>query len=190
MIFILVLLAALFAAAGAQAQDAGPVERWGSKEVTLAGPRDGNPFLEVELSATFRLGARSLEVEGFYDGEGQYKLRFMPDATGEWEYETHSNRAALDGKRGKFTVVAAKPGNHGPVRVKGVHHFGYEDGTPFWQVGTTSYGWTHQPEALERQTLATLASGPFNKIRMLVFPNQDVKHQPPRFPFEGAPPKA
>lgn len=185
-----VAFAFLAIGAAAQAQDADPVQRWGSKELTLAGPSDGNPFMEVELSATFRQGARSLAVEGFYDGDGQYKLRFMPDATGEWEYETRSNRAALNGRRGKFTVVAAQPGNHGPVRVKGIHHFGYEDGTPFWQVGTTSYGWTHQPEPVERQTLATLAAGPFNKIRMLVFPNQDVRHQPPRFPFEGSPPKA
>ncbi|XLZ73129.1 DUF5060 domain-containing protein [Massilia sp. SR12] len=177
------------AQAQSQAQDAAPVERWGSKELTLAGPRDGNPFLEVDLSATFRQGARTVVVDGFYDGEGQYKLRFMPDAVGEWEYETRSNRPALDGKRGKFTVGPAQQGNHGPVQVKGTHHFAYADGTPFWQVGTTSYGWTHQSEATERQTLATLAGAPFNKVRMLVFPNQDVKHQPPRFPFEGTPPK-
>jgi hypothetical protein len=187
---LLVLLAALFAAAGAAAQEGAPVERWGSKELALAGPREGNPFLEVELSATFRQGTRAQTVDGFYDGDGQYKLRFMPDASGEWEYQTHSNRPALDGRRGKFTVVAAKAGNHGPVRVRGVHHFGYEDGTPFWQVGTTSYGWTHQTEATERQTLATLADAPFNKLRMLVFPNHDVRHQPPRFPFEGTPPRA
>lgn len=187
-----VLLAALLlAAAGAavHAQDTAPVERWGSKELTLDGPRDGNPFLEVDLAATFRQGARAIVVDGFYDGEGRYKLRFMPDSVGEWTYETRSNRPALDGKRGKFTVGPAQQGNHGPVQVKGTHHFAYADGTPFWQVGTTSYGWTHQPEATERQTLATLAAGPFNKVRMLVFPNQDVKHQPPRFPFEGTPPK-
>ena len=108
---LLVLLAALFAAAGAAAQEGAPVERWGSKELALAGPREGNPFLEVELSATFRQGTRAQTVDGFYDGDGQYKLRFMPDASGEWEYQTHSNRPALDGRRGKFTVVAAKAGN-------------------------------------------------------------------------------
>jgi hypothetical protein len=187
----LVLLAAMAMAAIAplRAQDLELVERWSSKEIALPGPSDGNPFIDVEFSATFRQGTRAIAVDGFYDGEGRYKVRFMPDAVGEWAYETRSNRAALDGKRGRFTVTAARPGNHGPVRVKGVHHFAYEDGTPFWQVGTTSYGWTHQPEALERQTLATLAAGPFNKVRMLAFPNHDVKHQPPRFPFEGQAPK-
>jgi len=186
---VAVLAALSLASFGAQAQDREPVERWGSKEITLAGPADGNPFMEVELSATFSQGAHKITVDGFYDGEGQYKLRFMPDTVGDWEYETASNRPALHGKRGQFMVVAPSAGNHGPVRVHNTWHFGYEDGTPFRQVGTTSYGWTHQPEALQQQTLRTLAAGPFNKVRMLVFPNQDVKHMPPRFPFEGRAPK-
>jgi hypothetical protein len=95
----LLLLAALCTGAAAQAQDAVPVERWDFKELALSGPRDGNPFTEVELSATFRQGGRILTVDGFYDGDGQYKLRFMPDALGEWEYETHSNVPALDGRQ-------------------------------------------------------------------------------------------
>lgn len=173
-----------------QAPANGPVERWGSAEIALPGPSGGNPFLEVDLSATFRQGARTLRVAGFYDGEGQYRIRFMPPETGEWQYETHSNRAELNGRKGKLTAVAPSAGNHGPVRVKGTHHFAYEDGTPFWQVGTTSYAWTHQTEALQQQTLATLAGAPFNKLRMAVFPNHDDQDEPPRFPFAGQPPKA
>ncbi|MGV7206335.1 DUF5060 domain-containing protein [Oxalobacteraceae bacterium A2-2] len=165
------------------------VERWGSTDIDLAGPSGGNPFMEVQLSATFRQGQRTLEVPGFYDGDGHYKVRFMPDTVGAWEYQTHSNRAELDGKRGSLEVVAARPGNHGPVGVRNTWHFGYADGTPFWQVGTTSYAWIHQNEALERQTLDTLAKSPFNKLRMAVFPNHDDQGEPPRYPFPGQPPK-
>ena len=182
------VLAAPWSAASPTAAPA-VVERWGSTEIALSGPSAGNPFMEVELSATFRQGGRTLKVAGFYDGDGQYKIRFMPPETGEWEYETQSNRAELSGRKGTLTAVAPSAGNHGPVRVKNTHHFAYEDGTPFWQVGTTSYAWAHQTEALEQQTLATLAGAPFNKLRMAVFPNQDVKNQPPRFPFPGQPPK-
>jgi len=168
---------------------AASVERWGSTEIALTGPSAGNPFMEVELSATFRQGGRTLKVPGFYDGDGKYVIRFMPDQTGEWTYETASNRPELNGKTGSITAVAPSAGNHGPVRVKNTWHFAYEDGTPFWQVGTTSYAWTHQTEALQKQTLSTLAASPFNKIRMAVFPNHDDKNVPPRYPFAGKPPK-
>lgn len=51
--------------------------------------------------------------------------------------------------RGVFTVTPAKPGNHGPVRVKNTFHFAYADGTPYRPIGTTCYSWTHRPEAME-----------------------------------------
>lgn len=168
------------------------VERWGSTDIVLAGPSTGNPFLDVELSATFRNGARTLKVPGFYDGDGRYIIRFMPDAVGAWEYETQSNAPELNGKKGSITATAPGKDNHGPVRVKNTWHFAYEDGTPFWQVGTTSYAWTHQAEALEEQTLRTLAAAPFNKMRMGVFPKRYEynKNEPRFYPFEGKPPKA
>jgi len=182
------------ARAAAPSVDAGmasgsaPVERWGSFEVQLNGPDSGNPFLEVELSAEFRQGGRSVPVAGFYDGDGVYKIRFMPDSAGSWTYTTRSNRPALDGKTGQLTVVAPRSGNHGPVGVRNTFHFAYADGTPFRQVGTTSYAWTHQNDALQRQTLQTLATSPFNKLRMAVFPNHDDKGEPALFPFEGKAP--
>ncbi|MFO0950151.1 MAG: DUF4038 domain-containing protein [Isosphaeraceae bacterium] len=168
----------------------GAVEQWGVAEVVLKGPDGGNPFTEVTLTARVSQGERSHEVAGFYDGGGVYRVRFMPDRTGVWEYATRSNRAEHDGKTGRVEVVKPSPGNHGPVRVRNTFHFGYEDGTPYFPVGTTCYAWTHQADALEEQTLQTLKNGPFNKIRMCVFPkyynyNRD---EPPRYPFEGTPP--
>lgn len=166
----------------------GPVERWGTIGIDLAGPRDGNPFVDVELSAVFRQGAREMLATGFYDGDGRYEVRFMPDSVGEWTYETRSNRAELAGKQGRFTVVQPAPGNRGPVAVRNTFHFGYADGTPFWQVGTTSYAWTHQSASLQEQTLRTLAAAPFNKLRMAIFPNGDIRDNNARFPFAGKPP--
>jgi hypothetical protein len=169
----------------------GPVERWGVAEVALAGPDSGNPFIEVELSATFRQGSRSVQAQGFYDGGGKYIVRFMPDSAGTWTYETRSNRPELDGRKGALSVAAPGAGNHGPVRVRNTWHFAYEDGTPFRQVGTTSYAWTHQGDQLEEQTLRTLAAAPFNKIRMGVFPKryQFNQNEPVFYPFEGQPPR-
>lgn len=166
------------------------VQQWDCFEIELDGPATGNPFVEVELRATFTQNDQSLTVEGFYDGDGKYRVRFMPTLVGEWSYQTASNVKALDGKTGTLLATAPTGSNHGPVRVAHIFHFAYADGTPYRQVGTTAYAWTHQGEALEAQTLESLRTGPFNKIRMCVFPKHYAfnKVEPPRYPFEGTPP--
>ncbi|MCC3377156.1 DUF5605 domain-containing protein [Cohnella sp. REN36] len=163
-------------------------ERWGVFELELQGPRHGNPFVDVELSAEFRCGGRSLRSQGFYDGDGVYRVRFMPDEEGEWTFRTSSNARSLDGITGRFAVTPPSSGNRGPVRVKYRFHFAYEDGTPYIPVGTTCYVWTHQGEELEEQTLETLSRSPFNKIRMCVFPKAYLfnENEPEHYPYEGS----
>jgi hypothetical protein len=162
------------------------VPRWEVHEITLAGPSTGNPFVDVRIGAVFTLGHRTVAVDGFYDGEGRYKIRFMPDMEGAWSYTTTSNTPELDGKKGGFTCVAQLEGIHGPVRVRNTHHFAYEDGTPYFPFGTTCYAWVHQSEEMQRQTLATLRTAPFNKMRMCVFPKHyEYNHnEPALYPFE------
>ncbi len=181
----------------------GRVERWGVYEIVLEGPsektrgrgtRTLNPFTDVALSAHFKKGKLTQEVKGFYDGEGIYRVRFMPGETGSWSWETRSNRAELRGAEGSFTCTKPGQDNHGPVRVAKTHHFSYSDGTPFFPMGTTAYAWTYRPEAVRRQTLESFSKYGFNKIRMLVLPkhygdgkNVDISYDPPVFPFEGKP---
>lgn len=168
------------------------VEQWGVFELALTGPTDGNPFTDVRVGATFSDGTRTHAVDGFYDGDGIYRIRFMPETTGAWRYETKSNRWELTGKLGTFTVTPAGKGNHGPVRVHNTFHFAYADGTPFRQIGTTIYNWLDTPEEWQEQTLQTLAHAPFNKARMLILPQTEGFRRtfaPPRFPFVGTPPR-
>ncbi len=162
------------------------IERWGTFELVLEGSRDGNPFLEVELSTQFRQGHRPVDVKGFYDGEGVYRVRFMPDTEGLWSFVTTSNRSELDGITGRFACVPPSAGNHGPVQVANTYHFAYADGTPYRQIGTTCYVWTHQGHELEEQTLATLKTTPFNKLRMCVFPKHYTfnHNEPTHYPFD------
>ena len=91
------------------------IERWDRFELQLEGPRDGNPFLDVRLSAEFRQQHRTVQVDGFYDGGGVYKVRFSPDSEGEWTFVARSNRRELDGQTGGFVCVAPSAKNHGPV---------------------------------------------------------------------------
>src|SRR5262245_61906480 len=184
------LLAGFVLLAAAPHTPAAEVEQWGVFELTLRGPAGGNPFVDVEISATFTQGDRKVRVGGFYDGGGTYRIRFMPGSPGEWAYATTSNRPELDGMAGKFHVNKPAPGNRGPVRVRNTYHFAYADGTAYIPVGTTCYAWIHQGDKLEEQTLATLKTGPFNKLRMCVFPKWYAfnKSEPPRYPFAGTPP--
>jgi hypothetical protein len=161
------------------------VEQWGIFELALQGSAGGNPYLDVELTAQFAYKHRVIEVDGFYDGDGVYRIRFMPDVQGTWRYRTRSNLDALNGAEGTFTCVAPTPGNHGPVRVFNTYHFAYADGTPYKQIGTTCYVWAHQGEETQEQTLATLRDAPFNKLRMSVFPKHYLfnENEPAFYPF-------
>jgi hypothetical protein len=160
-------------------------EQWGIFELALHGSAEGNPYLDVELAAQFAYKHRVIEVDGFYDGDGVYRIRFMPDIQGTWHYRTQCTLDALNGSEGTFTCVAPAPDNHGPVRVSNIYHFAYADGTPYKQVGTTCYAWTHQGDELEEQTKASLRDAPFNKLRMCVFPKHYFlnENEPQFYPF-------
>ena len=166
------------------------VSLWGVEELSLVGPVAGNPFVEVELGADFHSGDRRVAAHGFYDGDGTYRIRFMPDLEGRWTFRTWSNVSSLDGIEGSFHCGPALPDNHGPVQVANQFHFRHADGTPYRPIGTTCYAWTHQDEDLEQRTLRTLAASPFNKIRMCVFPKDYLyNHNEPRWhafePLDG-----
>lgn len=145
-------------------------QQWGMAEVVLEGPSTGNPFTDVELEATFRSGSDAVRVGGFYDGEGTYRIRFMPPRPGTWQFTVDSNVDELDGATGTVEAEEPEEGNRGPVGVRDTFHFAYADGTPYLPFGTTAYAWTNQSAELQEQTLRTLAESPFTKIRMCVFP--------------------
>ena len=80
------------------------IERWDLYEIELGTIETTNPFVDVALSADFRVGNRVVPVEAFWDNP--YKVRFMPDEIGTWSYTTRSDRPELDGLRGEFECVA------------------------------------------------------------------------------------
>lgn len=163
-------------------------ERWGIFELTLNGPEEGNPFIDVGIGAQFRYENRVIDVDGFYDGGGIYRVRFMPDKQGKWNFVTRSNCKELDDVQGTFECITTAGGHHGPVRVTNTWHFAYADGTPYVPAGTTCYAWIHQGDMQEAQTIKTLSTAPFNKLRMCVFPKDyDFnKNEPVYYPFEGS----
>lgn len=162
------------------------VERWGVFEVSLTGNTAGNPFTDYGIEGVFTCAHEKVVVDGFYDGEGVYRVRFMPSFCGAYTFTVQGSFGQP--AEGSFTVTAAKKDNHGPMRVRGCH-LEYEDGTPYFSVGTTCYAWTMQSEATQQKTLDTLAEGYFNKIRMCIMPKHYLHnlHEPLTYPFVGTP---
>lgn len=176
------------------------IEKWGIFELTFSLPETEalfqNPFLEGELKARFQNGYHTLTVDGFYDGDGVWKLRFMPQHTGEYQYTVFSNLPSLNKTTGSFLCREPAQGNHGPVRVAKKFHFAYEDGTPLFVLGTTAYAWTTSSPETRRKTVESVASYGFNKLRMGFFPKHlkaqkltevtiDIAQDPPDLPFAG-----
>lgn len=164
------------------------VEKWGMYEVAVSGPVEGSPFTEQTFTGRFTGKNESVTVTGFYDGDGVYKVRFMPSFEGGYTYETSGSFEGAAAS-GSFTVTAPSEGNHGPMRVVNKFHFAYEDATPYYSVGTTCYAWAHQPEEIHQQTLKELDKGYFNKMRFCVFPKHYIHNfrDPETFPYEGTP---
>src|SRR5574344_264882 len=182
--FISVLIL-LTAASLVQAQTT--VERWGRFEASFRANVKGNPF-DVQLTAVFSGPGKVVVVHGFYDGDGVFKVRFMPQVEGSWTYVTRCNVPALNRKTGTFKCIPPSPDNHGIVRVdpQDHHSFLYADGKVFRPLGTTAYSWAHQPESRQIQTIHSLKAARFNKVRMCVFPKYYplVHEEPELLPFE------
>lgn len=90
---IAILVASLSGIASPRATAADSTEQWGTYELSLPGPHDGNPFVDVEFGATFSKDTKTIKVAGFYDGDGTYRVRFMPEATGDLGLSYHKQPA-------------------------------------------------------------------------------------------------
>lgn len=150
----------------------------------------GNPFTEVQFYAEFAdEGDNVQRVDGFYDGEDTWRIRYMPQKEGVWHFLTHSNIRKLDNKNGSFVCTGKADNNHGPVEVLEQFYFSHRDGTIHHSYGTTCYVWIYQSLLCQEQTVKTLASAPFNKLRMCVFPKwyeHNYDKIPDLFPYEGS----
>ncbi len=185
MSLVRILMFLIFVRASLQAS-AKDVEQWSVFEVSFNVESRINPFTEVQLSSIFVHDSLKIKVNGFYDGDNIFRIRFMPPQAGEWSYVTKSNVASLDDRKGKFKCVEPSSINHGYVCVRDTFHFAYKDGTPYLPLGTTAYAWHLQEDSLCKQTLQSLKESPFNKIRMCVFPKKYrwIMNDPAIFPFE------
>ena len=94
------------------------IEKWDVLEVTVNGPKEGNPFCDQWIKGTFGCKNEKKTVDGFYDGDGVYKVRFMPSFTDEYTFEIEAS----------FDINA---GEEVPDEETLEHKFGIADGVEY-----------------------------------------------------------
>lgn len=161
------------------------VPEWSRFELTLqSSVAYPNPLHEASLSAWFvsPLGETN-RVDGFWDGEKTWRVRFAPDMPGRWTFTTScSDRSNtnLDGQTGEFKCVAALAktalDRHGPIRVaRDRRHFEHGDRTPFLWLGDAVWNGARL-SALEDWRLYSeeRASQKFTVLQWTVAPGKDA----------------
>ncbi len=125
-------------------------QQWGKAELTFKSDSlYQRPIYDVkEFYITLQSPTGvATEVDGFWDGETQWKVRFKPEEIGTWTYETScsdDSNAGLDGAKGSFTVIENSSSlaiyQKGKIiHPTGTYHLTYRDGTPFFWTACTAW---------------------------------------------------
>lgn len=98
-----------------------------------------NPYLDTDVKVQFeRPDGSVVTVDGFYDGDGEYRARAYCDTIGTWQWQADADsRELIDS--GSFEVVPSDlPGKlrQHPADPRRLRH---EDGTWFLHIGDTGY---------------------------------------------------
>lgn len=102
-----VLICSALLCSAAAAADAPPrVRLWDRFEASISNRKAyRDPYRDVQLLVTYRKpNGAAVQFWGFYDGDNTWRIRFMPDATGKWQYQARFSDGQ-PGVRGSFEVT-------------------------------------------------------------------------------------
>lgn len=155
------------------------INKWEVLDISFrADAKKQNPFV-VDFIAEFTDPNGNLQtVPGFYNGEGNWVVRFSAAESGNWKYETRSEIKALNEKKGEFTVLDKVNNNQkGGIVLNSDKptHFFYENGDPYF-LTAFECDWLyaldyHNQEYLPKtdHLLNLLNENGFNQVVMNVF---------------------
>ncbi len=106
-----------------------------------------NPFADVDINATFtHEDGTVIALPGFWNGENEWKVRFIAEKAGKWTYEVtctdESNTSLCDSGiiEAKYVAPRNYLEEHGYVKLtKGMRYLTYADGTPFFYLADTHW---------------------------------------------------
>ncbi len=126
------------------------VEIWSKYQIDFTSAKSyDNPLYDLDsFFVVFNSpDGRQIKINGFWDGGSNFKVRFAPDHTGDWSYQSYSSdkeNKGLHDKRGSFNCVPTSSDleiyRHGSLkRSLGDYHISYDDGLPFFYLGCTAW---------------------------------------------------
>lgn len=90
-----------------------------------------DPFRDVTLQARFfSPSGKMTTTKGFYDGDQEWKVRFMPEETGIWEYEINASDSSMR-QSGWFECMDSDIPGMISVYENNPIWFGFKGGKPF-----------------------------------------------------------
>jgi hypothetical protein len=148
------------------------VPRWKMHEFSLRGrARVPNPYRDAALVGEFiSPGGRTNVVDGFFDGDDNWKLRFAPEEEGTWTYLLRGEGVELL-QRGSFRCTPPRGNGFIGIHPQNSYAFAHRDGTPFFPMGDTCYGLfddTPITPALRAEYIKTRRQQGFNFVRLTV----------------------
>ncbi|MES2826915.1 MAG: DUF5060 domain-containing protein [Bacteroidota bacterium] len=132
---------------------------------------NANPYFDNGLSGKFvSPTGKVLVINGFYDGDDVWKLRFSPTETGNWQYEIKGTTVNYS-KKGMISCIKSADKGFIGIHPKNKYAFAYHSGKSFFPMGDTSYGlYDDSPVTPELRAayLQLRSKQGFNFIRMEV----------------------
>jgi hypothetical protein len=136
-----------FASCAIHIEDEPGVRQWTRFEATFESSVEyENPVQEVSVEVFFTSpSGQQRTLLAFWDGDKTWRVRFSPDETGEWHYESASSDASNTGlhqQSGAFTCGEYHWDHpfyrHGELRLSETRRFlQHADGTPFFWLADT-----------------------------------------------------
>ena len=161
------------------------VSKWSMYEFAILGHTHfDNPFTKTMLVGQFISPTGKIKIiDGFYDGDNTWRLRFVPDEEGEWSYQFQGEGVEIL-QHGKINC-SGSAGN-GFIRIHPHNPFSFsrDDGTPFFPMGDTCYG-LHDDSPITEELRATYLKvrrdNHFNFVRMSVGHSHDRAIKDPAY---------
>lgn len=157
-----------------------------------------NPVYDLQLFAiSFKAPSGNVTtVDGFWDGENRWKVRFQPDETGDWTYHSSASdtlNKGLHGIKGTFKCLASTDRRDiytkGTImHSKGSYYLSHADGTPFFYTACTAWNGTLKSTEAEWETyLADRAKNHYNVIQFTATQWRGMdKNSEGQLAFEGS----
>lgn len=205
-IFGFVILLSLNTFSGFLSAQIVEIPKWEVLDLSLiAPPALSDPFAH-ELSGVFtHSSGKTVEIQGFYNGDSNWIVRASFSEVGAWSYQIFSDIPELSDQRGTITVLDPLPQQRGPILVdpNQSRRFIYADGTPYfllafeldWLFALDTDNTNELPRT--RELVSEVKKNGFNQIVMNVFaydanwgerdqinPEHDFS-KPKIFPFGG-----